>query len=70
MGKNISEVAYEEGFNRGFYTGEYSTIYQNKRLMKILENYSPDVFIKAEAAYKRGSAEGVMVFSEELDNNF
>ena len=67
MSKSLSEVAYEEGFNRGRYSGEYSSVYQNKRMMKILEGYSPDVFSKISSAYERGVHEGVAAFSDELD---
>ena len=67
MSKSLSEVAYEEGFNRGRYSGEYSSVYQNKRMMKILERYSPDVFSIISSAYERGVHEGVAAFSDELD---
>ena len=67
MSRSLSEVAYEEGFNRGRYSGEYSSVYQNKRMMKILERYSPDVFSKISSAYERGVHEGVAAFSDELD---
>ena len=67
MGKSLSEVAYEEGFNKGRYSGEYSSVYQNKRMMKILERYPSDVFAKIASAYERGVHEGVAAFSDELD---
>ena len=67
MSRSLSEVAYEEGFNRGKYSGEYSSIYQNKRMMKILEKCSPGVFAKVSASYERGVAEGVMAFSDRMD---
>ena len=67
MSRSLSEVAYEEGFNRGKYSGEYSSIYQNKRMMKILEKCSSDTFTKIASSYERGVSEGVMVFSDKLD---
>lgn len=67
MSRSLSEVAYEEGFNRGRYSGEYSSVYQNKRMMKILERYSSDVFTRIASAYERGVHEGVAAFSDELD---
>lgn len=67
MSKSLSEVAYEEGFNKGRYSGEYSSIYQNKRMVKILERCSFDVFTKITSAYVRGIHEGVAAFSDELD---
>lgn len=67
MSKSLSEVAYEEGFNKGRYSGEYSSIYQNKRMVKILEGCSFDVFTKIASAYERGVHEGVAAFSDELD---
>lgn len=67
MGRSLSEVAYEEGFNRGKYSGEYSSIYQNKRMMKILEKCSSDTFTKIASFYERGVAEGVMAFSDRMD---
>ena len=67
MGRSLSEVAYEEGFNRGKYSGEYSSIYQNKRMVKILEKCSFDTFTKIASSYERGIAEGVMAFSDKLD---
>lgn len=67
MSRSLSEVAYEEGFNRGRYSGEYSSIYQNKRMIKILEKCSPSVFAKVSSSYERGVAEGVMAFSDRMD---
>ena len=67
MGRSLSEVAYEEGFNKGRYSGEYSSIYQNKRMVKILEKCSFDTFTKIASSYERGIAEGVMAFSDKLD---
>lgn len=67
MSRSLSEVAYEEGFSRGRYSGEYSSIYQNKRMMKILEKCSPSVFAKVSSSYERGVSEGVMAFSDKLD---
>ena len=67
MSKSLSEVAYEEGFNKGRYSGEYSSIYQNKRMVKILEKCSFDTFTKIASSYERGIAEGVMAFSDKLD---
>lgn len=67
MGRSLSEVAYEEGFNRGKYSGAYSSIYQNKRMMKILEKCSSNTFIKISSSYERGVAEGVMAFSDGMD---
>ena len=67
MSRSLSEVAYEEGFNKGRYSGEYSSIYQNKRMVKILEKCSFDTFTKIASSYERGIAEGVMAFSEKLD---
>ena len=67
MSRSLSEVAYEEGFNRGKYSGEYSSIYQNKRMMKILEKCSSSVFAKVSSSYERGVAEGVMAFSDRMD---
>ena len=67
MSRSLSEVAYEEGFNKGRYSGEYSSIYQNKRMVKILEKCSFDTFTKIASAYERGIAEGVMAFSDKLD---
>ena len=67
MSRSLSEVASEEGFNRGKYSGEDSSIYQNKRMMKILEKCSSDTFTKIASSYERGIAEGVMAFSDKLD---
>ena len=67
MSRSRSEVAYEEGFNKGRYSGEYSSIYQNKRMVKILEKCSFDTFTKIASSYERGIAEGVMAFSDKLD---
>ena len=67
MSRSLSEVAYEEGFNKGRYSGEYSSIYQNKRMAKILERCSFDTFTKIASSYERGIAEGVMAFSDKLD---
>ena len=67
MSRSLSEVAYEEGFNKGRYSGEYSPIYQNKRMVKILEKCSFDTFTKIASSYERGIAEGVMAFSDKLD---
>ena len=67
MSGSLSEVAYEEGFNKGRYSGEYSSIYQNKRMVKILEKCSFDTFTKIASSYERGIAEGVMAFSDKLD---
>ena len=67
MSRSLSEVAYEEGFNKGRYSGEYSSIYQNKRMVKILEKCSFDTFTKIASTYERGIAEGVMAFSDKLD---
>lgn len=67
MGRSLSEVAYEEGFNRGKYSGEYSSIYQNKRMVKILEKCTFDTFTKITSSYMRGIAEGVMAFSDGMD---
>ena len=67
MSRSLSGVAYEEGFNRGKYSGEYSSIYQNKRMMKILEKCSSDTFAKIASSYERGVAEGVMAFSDRMD---
>ena len=67
MSRSLSEVAYEEGFNRGKYSGEYCSIYQNKRMVKILEKCSFDTFTKIASSYERGIAEGVMAFSDKLD---
>ena len=67
MSRSLSEVAYEEGFNKGRYSGEYSSIYQNKRMVKILEKCSFDTFTKISSSYERGIAEGVMAFSDKLD---
>ena len=67
MSRSLSEVAYEEGFNRGKYSGEYSSIYQNKRMMKILEKCSSDTFTKIASSYERGVAEVVMEFSDRMD---
>lgn len=67
MSRSLSEVAYEEGFNKGRYSGEYSSIYQNKRMMKILGKCSPGVFAKVSSSYERGVSEGVMAFSDKLD---
>ena len=67
MSSSLSEVAYEEGFNKGRYSGEYSSIYQNKRMVKILEKCSFDTFTKIASSYERGIAEGVMAFSDKLD---
>ena len=67
MSRSLSEVAYEEGFNKGRYSGEYSSIYQNKRMVKILERCSFDTFTKIASSYERGIAEGVMAFSDKLD---
>ena len=67
MSRSLSEVAYEEGFNKGRYSGEYSSIYQNKRMVKILEKCSFDTFTKIASSYERGIAEGVMAFSDKLD---
>lgn len=67
MSRSLSEVAYEEGFNKGRYSGEYSSIYQNKRMVKILEKCSFDTFTKIASSYERGVAEGVMAFSDRMD---
>ena len=67
MSRSLSEVAYEEGFNRGRYSGEYSSIYQNKRMVKILEKCTFDTFTKIASSYERGVAEGVMAFSDRMD---
>ena len=67
MSRSLSEVAYEEGFNRGKYSGEYSSIYQNKRMVKILEKCTFDTFTKIASSYERGVAEGVMAFSDRMD---
>ena len=67
MSRSLSEVAYEEGFNKGRYSGEYSSIYRNKRMVKILEKCSFDTFTKIASSYERGIAEGVMAFSDKLD---
>ena len=67
MSRSLSEVAYEEGFNKGRYSGEYSSIYQNKRMVKILEKCSFDTFTKIASSYERGIADGVMAFSDKLD---
>ena len=67
MSRSLSEVDYEEGFNSGRYSGEYSSIYQNKRMVKILEKCSFDTFTKIASSYERGIAEGVMAFSDKLD---
>lgn len=67
MSKSLSEVAYEEGFNKGRYSGEYSSIYQNKRMVKILEKCTFDTFTKITSSYMRGIHEGVAAFSDELD---
>ena len=67
MGRSLSEVAYEEGFNRGRYSGEYSSVYQNKRMMKNLEKCAFDTFTKIASSYERGIAEGVMAFSDRMD---
>ena len=67
MSRSLSEVAYEEGSNKGRYSGEYSSIYQNKRMVKILEKCSFDTFTKIASSYERGIAEGVMAFSDKLD---
>ena len=67
MSRSLSEVAYEEGFNRGKYSGEYSSIYQNKRMMKILEKCSSDTFTKIASSYERGVAEGGMALSDRMD---
>ncbi len=67
MGRSLSEVAYEEGFNKGRYSGEYSSVYQNKRMMKILERCSPEIVARVASSYERGIAEGVMVFSDKID---
>ena len=67
MSRSLSEVAYEEGFNKGRYSGEYSSIYQNKRMVKILEKCSFDTFTKIASSYERGIAVGVMAFSDKLD---
>ena len=67
MSRSLSEVAYEEGFNKGRYSGEYSSIYQNKRMVKILEKCSFDTFTKISSSYMRGIAEGVMAFSDRMD---
>ena len=67
MSRSLSEVAYEEGFNKGRYSGEYSSIYQNKRMVKILEKCTFDTFTKIASSYERGIAEGVMAFSDKLD---
>ena len=52
MSRSLSEVAYEEGFNKGRYSGEYSSIYQNKRMVKILEKCSFDTFTKIASSYE------------------
>ena len=70
MSRRLPEAAYEEGFNRGKYSGEYSAIYQNKRMMKILEKCSSDTFTKIASSYERGVAEGVMAFSDRMDIRF
>ena len=67
MSRSLSEVAYEEGFNKGRYSGEYSSIYQNKRMVKILKKCSFDTFTKIASSYERGIADGVMAFSDKLD---
>ena len=67
MSRSLSEVAYEEGFNKGRYSEKYSSIYQNKRMMKILEKCSSDTFTKIASSYERGVAEGVMAFSDRMD---
>ena len=67
MSRSLSEVAYEEGFNKGRYSGEYSSIYQTKRMVNILEKFSFDTFTKIASSYERGIAEGVMAFSDKLD---
>ena len=46
---------------------QYSSIYQNKRMMKILEKCSSDTFTKIASSYERGVSEGVMAFSDKLD---
>ena len=67
MSRSLSEVAYEEGLNKGRNTEEYTSIYKNKRMKKKKEKCSSDTFTKIASSYERGVAEGVMAFTDRMD---